>query len=125
MEPQLLIQDLKVGGWHNNDPAVTNARLGKEGAWKRQRIVVILPADGMIATKVALSHWNLIFPPNNGVVRLLALGMEVGAAYSTAIEQVLAHPELSTWEYILTIEHDNMPPQDGVLKLVEIGRAHV
>ena len=72
-----------------------------------------------MAAKVALSHWNLIFPPNNGVVRILALGAEVGAAYSEAIESVLAHPELSQWEYILTIESDNMPPADGVLKLLK------
>jgi hypothetical protein len=78
----------------------------------------------MIAAKVALSHWNLAFPPNNGVARLLAVGMEVGEAYSTAIEQVLAHPELSKWEYILTIEHDNMPPADGVLQLLEEMEEH-
>jgi uracil-DNA glycosylase family 4 len=41
-----------------------------------------------------------------------------------AIEQVLAHPELSKWEYILTIEHDNMPPSDGVLRLVDRMEAH-
>jgi hypothetical protein len=68
---------------------------------------------------VALSHWNLGFPPNNSVVRMLAVGMEVGEAYSTAVEQILAHPELSQWEYMLTIEHDNMPPADGVLRLLE------
>jgi hypothetical protein len=50
---------------------------------------------------------------------MAAIGMEVGEAFSTAIEQILAHPELGTWEYILTIEHDNMPPADGVLKLLE------
>ncbi len=72
-----------------------------------------------MSTKVALSHWNLVFPPNNGVVRFLAIGMEVGEAYSHAIEQVINHPELGKWEYILTIEHDNMPPADGVLKLCE------
>jgi hypothetical protein len=45
--------------------------------------------------------------------------MEVGEAYSTAIEQILQHPELRQWEYILTLEHDNCPPSDGVLKLLE------
>jgi hypothetical protein len=73
----------------------------------------------MIAAKVALSHWNLIFPPNNNVARILAVGAEVGHAYSQAIEAVIAHPELSQWEYILTIESDNMPPPDGVLKLLK------
>jgi hypothetical protein len=73
----------------------------------------------MIAAKVALSHWNLIFPPNNGVFRMLCLGMEVGDAYSQAIEMVINEPNLSTWQYFLTIEHDNIPPQDGILMLVE------
>lgn len=91
----------------------------KGGSWKKQRIILILPASDLIPAKVALSHWNLIFPPNNGIVRMLALGMEVGEAYTSAIEGILSHPELKDWEYILTIEHDNMPPQDGILKLLE------
>lgn len=116
-KPELVIQDF--GGAHNKDLNYTGARLIKGASWKKQRIVLILPADKTMATKVALSHWNLIFPPNQGVVRILALGQEVGEAYSNAIENILAHPELNQWEYILTLEHDNMPPNDGVLKLIE------
>jgi hypothetical protein len=116
MKPELVVQDF--GGAHNKDLARTSARLIKGGSWKKQRVVTILPSAALIPAKVALSHWNLIFPPNQGVVRILALGMEVGDAYSNAIEQVLAHPDLSQWEYILTLEHDNAPPQDGLLKLL-------
>lgn len=119
MKPQLLLQEFAVGGIHNGDPGKTKSRLAKSASWKRQRIVVIIPAAGTIPTKVALTHWNLVFPPNNAVARIAAIGMEVGEAYSTAIDQILAHPELSQWEYILTIEHDNMPPHDGVIKLLE------
>lgn len=122
MKPQLVVTDL--GGVHNADLAGTRARLIRGGSWRKQRIVVILPAADLIPAKVALSHWNLAFPPNNGVVRMLALGMEVGDAYSTAIEGVLAHPDLSQWEFLLTIEHDNCPPGDGVLKLCEQMEAH-
>lgn len=122
MNPQLVVQDL--GGYHNSDVAKTEARLIKGGSWKHQRIIVILPASTMIPAKAALSHWNLAFPPNNGVVRILAQGMEVGDAYTSAIEQILAHPELSKWEYILTIEHDNLPPPDGVISLVQQMEAH-
>jgi hypothetical protein len=113
-----------VGGYHNANLAKAHSRVLKTGSWKRQRIIVVLPADTMIAARVALSHWNLAFPPNNGVVRILAQGMEVGDAYSTAIEQVLAHPDLKDWEYLLTIEHDNCPPPDGVLKLLERMEEH-
>jgi hypothetical protein len=116
MKPELIVTDL--GGLHNQDVGNSRARLIKGGTWKKQRIVVVLPSADLIPAKVALSHWNLAFPPNNGVVRILAQGMEVGDAYSSAIEQIMAHPELSTWEYLLTIEHDNAPPGDGILKLV-------
>lgn len=118
----LIIQDF--GGKHNENLETSRARLIKGASWKKQRIILILPADALIPTKVALSHWNLIFPPNQGVIRILAQGMEVGDAYSSAIENVLAHPDLSQWEYILTLEHDNMPPNDGVLKLIEQMEAH-
>jgi hypothetical protein len=118
----LVVQDF--AGVHNNDLHKTSARLIQGGSWKKQRIVVILPAGKTMSTRVALSHWNLGFPPNNGVVRILAEGMEVGDAYSQAIEQVLGHPDLSTWEYILTIEVDNAPPGDGVIKLLDRMEAH-
>lgn len=124
MKPQLLLQNMATAGLNNGDVGKTRARLDKSKSWKKQRIVVIIPAGESIPAKVALSHWNIAFPPNNGVARILAVGMEVGEAYSTAIEQVLAHPELSQWEFILTVEHDNMPPADGVIKLLEYMEAN-
>lgn len=119
---QLIIQDF--GGENNKDLLVSGARLIRGGSWKRQRIVVIIPSAETIPAKIVLSWMNLAFPPNNAVVRILALGDEVGVAYSKAIEGVLAHPELSQWEYILTIEHDNAPPPDGVLRLLEAMEKH-
>lgn len=50
--------------------------------------------------------------------------MEVGDAYNTAVELILNHPELSTWKYMLTLEEDNMPPPDGLLKLLETIPGH-
>lgn len=122
MAGQLVIQDF--GGAHNKDLTKTGARLIKGGSWKKQRTIVLIPADASIPAKVYLSHCNLIFAPNNGVVRILCQGMEVGEAYSTAIDQILAHPDLNQWEYLLTLEHDNMPPNDGVIKLMEQMDAH-
>ena len=116
MKAEIVAQDY---GRHNQDLELSRGRILEGGSWKKQRIIVLLPSAAMIPAKVALSHWNLIFPPNQGVYRMLCLGMEVGDAYSQAIEQILAHPDLSQWEYILTVEHDNVPPPDGVLKLIE------
>ena len=122
MKPQLVITDL--GGEHNRDLHASHSRIMKGGSWKKQRIVVILPAADKVSAKCMLSWWNLAFPPNNGVVKILAQGMEVGDAYSSAIEGILANPDLSQWEYILTLEHDNSPPSDGVVKLVEQMEQH-
>jgi hypothetical protein len=121
-KPQLVVTDMS--GHHAQNMPETVSRLQRGGSWKRQRIIVILPAADLVPAKCVLSWWNLAFPPNNGVVKIMALGDEVGEAYSRAIESVLAHPELSQWEYILTLEHDNAPPADGVIKLVERMEQH-
>lgn len=113
-----------VSGYHNADLAKTHSRLIKGGSWRRQRIIVVVPAATAIPTKVALALWNLAFPPNNGVIRLATENVEVGEAYSQTIARVLAHPDLATWEYLLTVEHDNLPPPDGVLRLLERMEAH-
>jgi hypothetical protein len=122
MKPELTVQDF--GGAMSHDMEKTFARLIKGGSWKKQRIIVVIPAGESIPAKVALTHWNLMFPPNNGVVRILAQGMEVGDAYTAAIENILAHPDLKDWEYLLTLEHDNTPPPDGVIKLIERMEQH-
>jgi hypothetical protein len=68
----------------------------------------------------AVENWmGLMTPMNQKVVRLFVAGMEVGEAYNQAIRTILAHPDLSTWKYVLTLEEDNLPPPDGLLKLYE------
>lgn len=115
MKPELVSYDF---GRHNEMLAWSAKRMEDSAQWKRNRVIVILPASNSISTKVALSHWNLIFPPNNGVHRMIALGQEVGEAYNNAVQSILDHPELSQWEYVLTVEHDNVPPPDGLVKLI-------
>lgn len=121
MKPQLVTME---SGLNNARLAESTSKLTKGGSWKKQRIVMLIPAGEQIPTKVYLSHMNIIYPPNQAVVRMAAVGMEVGEAFSSSIEQILAHPELSQWEYILTIEHDNIPPADGVLKLIKRMEEH-
>lgn len=121
MPDETVVQSFE--GLHNGRPE-TIARLIEGGSWKKQRVAVILPAGEKIHAKVALSLWNLIFPPNQMVLRILAQGMEVGDAYTKAIESCLADPNVSQWEYVLTVEHDNLPPADGVVKLIEAMEKH-
>ena len=82
--------------------------------------VIITPTkDGMVSIKVVESWMNLRFPLNNKFLRIFVTGQEVGDAYSQTIEMILNHPELSKYKYILTVEADNLPPVDGLLKLYE------
>ena len=111
-------------GKHNEDLESSAKRIKESGSWKRQRVVMLIPAGVSIPSKVYLSHCSLIFPPNQGSYKMAAIGMEVGEAFSEAIDQILQHPELSTWEYILTIEHDNIPQPDALVKLLERMEQH-
>lgn len=113
MKPQLV-----EAGFHNADLPKSTARIIQGASWKKSRTIMLIPAGESIPTKVYLTHCSLIFPPNQPAHRMAAIGMEVGEAYSNSIEQILSHPELSKWEYLLTVEHDNGPPQDGLLKLI-------
>lgn len=106
------------GGKRNADLDQAVSQLDASAQYKDLSTVIIVPALASVPTKVVASWLNLINPPNQRICRLFAVGMEVGEAYSRTIESVLAHPELSTWKYMLTLEHDNVPPPDGFLKLL-------
>lgn len=122
-QKQQLLNSLNIGV-HNTDLAKSTSRLIQGGSWKKQRVVMLIPSGPSIPAKVYLSHCSLIFPPNQAVHKMLAEGMEVGEAFTQSIQMILDHPEIGKWEYLLTIEHDNIPPQDGVIKLIERMEAH-
>jgi len=106
-------------GFHNRNIDASIKRLVTEGVYKDLSCIVVIPALNMVATKAASSWWNLMFPPNQRVVKLFAQNMEVGEAYSQTIEQILANPELAKYKYMLTIEADNVVPPDGAVKLMQ------
>lgn len=94
------------------------SRLEDSAQYKDLSTIIIIPAFKDIPTKVVASWLNLIMPPNNKIARFFALGMEVGEAYSQTIDAIVNHPELRDWKYILTMEHDNVPPPDGLVTLL-------
>jgi hypothetical protein len=86
--------------------------------WKKQETVILLPAAKLVPLKCAMSWMHMLTPPNQSMPKVAMLGMEVGDAYSQAVEYVLSTPNLASHKYILTIEHDNWVPQDGLIKLL-------
>lgn len=105
-------------GFHNSNPK-TNDRLIKGKAFEDLSTICIVPTRGVIPARVVESWMSLMTPMNQKFYRIFMAGMEVGEAYNAAIENILAHPELSKWKYILTMEEDNIPPPDGLLRLYE------
>lgn len=53
---------------------------------------------------------KLIRPMNVPFLEMIITGMEVGAAYTQAVEAILSNPSLAKFKYILTLEHDNIIP---------------
>jgi hypothetical protein len=87
--------------------------------YKDLSTIIIIPTRGMIPAKVVAAWWSLIMPMNQKCTRVFAYGMEVGDAYNNMIEEILKNPNLSQWKYVLTLEEDNLPPPDGLIKLYE------
>jgi hypothetical protein len=74
----------------------------------------------MIPATVVQSWMNILKPMNQKVVGPIFIqGMEVGEAYCAAIDMILANPQLAEFKYIFSLEEDNMPPPDALLKLYE------
>lgn len=106
-------------GLQNRDLHAANARLSASGVWKKQRIAWIIPGGQSVDARVYVSHRGLATPPNQPFAPLFVQGAEVGAAFDEGVNVVLDHPEMSQWEYILTIEHDNIPQPNGILNLIK------
>jgi hypothetical protein len=111
-------------GFHNTHMDETIKRVKGSSQWKKLDTIWLTPAGGSIPTKVVASWLNVYAPPNNKLFRMFAIGQEVGEAFSTAIENILAHPDLSKFKYLFTVEHDNMVPPDGLVRLLEQMEAH-
>jgi hypothetical protein len=118
MNPQIVMLD--PAGFHNKDLDVSADRLEKSKSYRDLSTIIICPTRGLIPAKVVQSWMGLMRPMNQKVIGpIFAIGMEVGQAYNSVIENILSNPELSQYKYILTVEEDNMPPADGLLKLYE------
>lgn len=101
-------------GWHN-----AAGRHDKDRQYKDRSTICVVPCVGPIPPKVVFTWRNLMAPMNQKFFMMMAEKMEVGEAYNWAIENILANKDLASWKYILTLETDNLPPADGLLRLLE------
>lgn len=106
-------------GFHNRDLRRAKKRLEQGKGYKNLATVCVIPTRGKIDARVVETWWSLMSPMNQPFIRMMVKGMEVGDAYNAAIDIILQHPALNTYPYVLTLEEDNLPPPDGLLKLLE------
>ena len=117
IKPQIIIENYE--GINNANLEKTKNVLIQGSSYKDLSTICIIPSRGQMATKVVQCWFGMMMPMNQKFIRITVVGMEVGAAYNSAVETILANPELSKWKYMLTLEDDNTPPPDGLLKLYE------
>jgi hypothetical protein len=115
MKPQIVMENWQ--GRHNDDPDHSRDRLLDAKTYRDLSTILVVPTRGTISSRVVQCWMNLMPPMNQRFMRMFVIGMEVGEAYNAAVENILAHPELSKWKYMITLEDDNMPPPDGMLNL--------
>jgi hypothetical protein len=117
-EPQIVMSN--PVGYHNTDLDASAKRLLRSKTYRNLSTVCVIPVlDSGVRARVVEAWMGLMAPMNQPFIRVFVENMEVGAAYEHAVQMIRAHPQLSTYKYLLTMEHDNMPPPDGLLRLYE------
>jgi hypothetical protein len=109
-KPEIIVGGIE--GHHNR-----STRRGRD--FRDMSTVCVVPTRGVIPARAVETWMGLMNPMNQPFTRIFISGMEVGAAYDHAIALILEHPVLSKWKYVLTLEEDNLPPADGLLRLLE------
>jgi hypothetical protein len=116
-KPQIVIED--IAGRQNLNLKQATDRLTREKTYRDLSTICVIPTRGVIPAKVVQCWMGMMIPMNQKFTRIFIIGMEVGAAYNSAVETILQNTELSKWKYVMTLEEDNLPPPDGLLKLYE------
>lgn len=118
MEPRILVtEDV---GKNNKNLEESIIRVDKSKMYEDLSTIIVCPTRGLFPTRVVQS-WMKLQKPMNQVVAgpIFAEAMKVDHAYNSLIEYILGNDYLKNFKYILTIEEDNLPPSDGLLKLYE------
>lgn len=117
MDPKIIIGGSE--GFHNSDIKAASDRIKDGKAYKSLSTIIVVPTRGMIPARAVENWMGLMTPMNHPAIRMFISGMEVGDAYNKAVEVILSHSGLQDFKYMLTLEEDNLPPPDGLLKLYE------
>jgi hypothetical protein len=120
MKPEIILP--YSPGTQNEDLKKANARLEASKSYKDLSTIIVTPTRGgrSLCPRYVSAITGMMRPMNQQCFGPVFLsGMEVGHAFNSAVEMILSHPQLSKFKYMLTVEDDNIPPPDGLLKMYE------
>lgn len=100
-------------------PSLSNNPVVRLNSYKDLSTVWVTPSrDGKLDMQVVFQSWlAMSMPMNQKVQRVGIANAEVADAYNAAVEMILRDSQ--RWKYMLTVETDNLPPRDGLVKLYE------
>lgn len=113
--------DPPAEGLNNSQIEASRERVLRGASYRDCSTVALLPVrdEQSLHWKMSAALNGMLRPMNQKFHLQYIEGMEVAEAYNHGVQMVLDNPELSKWKFILTIEHDNPMPPDGLIKLME------
>lgn len=121
LSPEVVTEQPPLEGFRNAHLEFSRAQVIQGATYLDSSTVCLFPtrADGKLNYKVADAMKNLMVPMNQKFFPYRLVGFEVADAYNAGLHTALSHPEFSKFKFVLTWEHDNTPPPDGLIKLLE------
>jgi hypothetical protein len=107
-----------ISGTHNIGSKGAE-RIKKSNIFRDLSTVWVTPTkDHALDDQVVFQSWmSLAKAPNAKFAQWCIANAEVADAYNAAVDVILH--DKTPWKYLLTVETDNLPPVDGLLKLYE------
>jgi hypothetical protein len=122
ISPAEVTDDPPPEGFHNEKLDISRSRVIEGSSYRDCSTVCLMPirtAQEHLHYKVADAYRSLMTPMNHPFYPMRLVQMEVADAYNQGIKAILEHEELRNFKFVLTFESDNVPPPDGLIKLVE------
>lgn len=109
-------------GFHNEKADISRSRVITGASYRDCSTVCLMPlrtAEESLHYKVADAYRSLMMPMNHALYPMRLVQMEVADAYNQGITAVLENEDLKNFKFVLTFESDNVPPPDGLVRLIE------
>jgi hypothetical protein len=106
-------------GLNNQLFAAGNTAIVEGNTYRDLSTICFVPSLGSIPVRVVQAWNSLLKPMNQKWGQIFIVRQEVGVAYEEMVNILRGNSDLQKFRYTLTMEEDNCPPADGLLKLYE------